>query len=201
VVDSSAVSRRKGRDQFAAHRLPDATRGAQLALKSSKTGEPLLTLDGGSAVFSFGEIWRMRLEELRLDRPDLVISPDLGDALGVQPAKSEGKSSNPLGWGIGRFVVNGGHLRITRFGGQSPTMNLDFSADFHNFGVGGEAGAAEHSARLEKITAVDSRDRSLLDISDADVRFTTDELFARDHLRAVRIGNGTLAVEQALSSF
>ena len=114
-----------------------------LSLKSSKTGEPLLALENGTVVFSFSDLWRLRLDEVRLEKPDLVVSPDLGDALGVQPAPAAGGSvsDGTLAWGIRHVVVNGGHFRITRFGESSPTLDADFSADFVDFGVGGASGA------------------------------------------------------------
>lgn len=173
----------------------------KLSLKSSKTGEPLLALEGGTAVFSFGDIWRLHLDEVQLQQPNLVISPDLGDALGVQPAKSgtaAASSGSVLGWGIDHVVVSGGHLRITRFGEQSPTVDMDFSADFKDLGVGGETGKIEHALRIGKIAAMDAKNRAFLNIADADIRFTTEELFTGNHIRAARIGNGSLTVEQSL---
>ncbi len=169
----------------------------QLSLKSSKTNEPLLALEGGAAVFSFGDLWRLRLDEVELQRPNLVVSPDLGDALGVQPATStaaSGRTGSLLGWGIDHVVVSGGHLRITRLLEQSPTLDMDFSADFKDFGVGGETGRIEHALRIEKITATDARNQGILGIKDADIRFTTEELFSGNHLRAARIGEGALTI-------
>ena len=185
-------------------RVASATRFEvrKLTLKSSKTGEPLLALEGGIVSFNFGGIWRLRLDELRLEHPDLVVSPGLGEALGIEPAKAKaGGSGSSLGWGIGHLVVTGGHMRITNFGRQSPTVNLDFTADLRNFGVGGDTGKIEHAAKLEKITAQDARGNALLDIADADIRFTPDELFAGSRLRSVRIGDGALTVAQSLVDF
>ncbi|MGH8046113.1 MAG: hypothetical protein ACREKL_02610 [Chthoniobacterales bacterium] len=171
----------------------------KLELKSSKTGELLLALEDGTAVFSFGDVWRLRLDELHLKNPNLVVSPDLGDALGVKPGGPEQKKSGgTFGWGIGRFVVTDGHLRVTRFGEQSPTIDMDVSADLKNFGAGVEAGAVEHFVRLEKIVAWDIHNQPMLRVADADLRFTTDELFSHDRVRSVRIGRGDLTIGPAL---
>lgn len=183
----------------------------RLTLKSARTGEPLLALEDGSATFRFGDVWRLRLEEVHLHQPDLIVSPDLGEALGVTAAKPAhpGKSApapaadrgNIFGWGIGHFRVTDGHLRVTRFFERSPSVDLDFSADFQNFGVGAEAGGVEHAARLEKIVGTDADGRAFLEVADAEIRFTTDELFSRDHVRAARIGKGRLSVAPNLFDF
>jgi hypothetical protein len=174
----------------------------KLVLRSTKTREPLLALENGSAVFSFARVWRAQLEELTLLGPDLAVSPDLGDALGISASRNPAPSGKSgFAWAIARFSVSDGRLRIARFGEQSPTVELHFSADFQNFGVGGEAGDIEHAVRLDHIAAMDKAGRKLLDIADVDLLFTTDELFARDHLRAARIGKGSLTVAQSLLDF
>ena len=174
----------------------------KLELRAAKTHEPLLALENGSVVFSFVRVWRAQLEAVTLLGPDLAVSPDLGDALGLQSSKSSsatGRSGFP--WAIAHVVVGDGRLRIARFGEQSPTVELHFSADFQNFGVGGEAASVEHVAHLDHIAALDKNGRRLLDIADADLRFTTGELFTRDHLRAARIGDGSVTLTQSLLDF
>jgi hypothetical protein len=174
----------------------------KLALRAAKTREPLLVLEDGSAFFSFARVWRAQLEEVRLNNPALVVSPDLGDALGMESARAKpARGGSAFSWGIARVVVTGGHLRIARFGRQSPTLDLDFSADFRNFGVGGDAASVEHDAHLSRIQAHDAQGREFLDLADADLRFTTGELFGQDHLRAARIGKGSLTVSQSLIDF
>jgi len=179
----------------------------QFILRSSKTKELLLTLEGGTVVFSFGDIWRLRLDEVELQRPNLVVSPDLGEALGVKPAVAaattasgggSGSSSGLLGWGIDRVLITGGHLRLTKFGEQSPTVDMDISTDLRDFGVGGATGRIEHELRIEKIAATDSRDREFLKIGAADIRFTTEELFNGNKIRSARIGKGSLTVSPSL---
>ncbi len=190
-------------------RVVSATRleVSKLALRATKTKEPLLTLEGGVVVFSFGDLWRARLQEVRLASPDLVVSPDLGEALGVQPAKSlsatapENGGGSALKWAVGRLVVTDGRLRITRFGERSPSVEMAFVADFQNFGVDGEAAAREHATRLTQICATDASGRAFLRIADADLRFTTEELFTRRHLRTMRLGAGTLTIAPDLLDF
>jgi hypothetical protein len=174
----------------------------KLVLRSTKTHEPLLALENGSAVFSFARVWRAQLESVTLLGPDLAVSPDLGEALGMQsPKSSAATGSSGFPWSIAHVVVSDGRLRIARFGEQSPTVELHFSADFQNFGVGGEAATVEHVAHLDHIAAFDKSGRRLLDIADADLRFTTEELFTRDHLRAARIGDGSITITQSLLDF
>ncbi|MDD5198272.1 MAG: hypothetical protein PHC88_00585 [Terrimicrobiaceae bacterium] len=174
----------------------------KLTLKSSKTKAPLLALAGGTVIFGFGDIWRARLEEVRLDAPNLVISPDLNEALGVQPGKSGSRSiGSPRSWGIGRLIVNAGRLRIVRPGTLAPSATLRFSADLKNFGVGGEAAQVEHAVRLEKIAATDTAGVSFLRIAEIDLRFTTGELFTGNHLRAAHVGSGTVSITPGLIDF
>lgn len=193
------------RAEMGSLRIVSATRleVRQLSLKSSKTGDPLLALEGGSAVFRFGDIWRLRLEEVRLQKPDLVVSPDLGDALGAKPTQSQQArtASAGIGWGIDRLVVSDGRLRVTRFGKTSPTVDLKFTADLRNFGAGGAAGETVHAAKLEKITASDSANRPFLDIAGADISFTTGELFTSNRVRSARIGEGRVTVTPSLLDY
>ncbi len=59
----------------------------QLTLRERRTGAELLRLDGGSIDFSFADIRKKTLGEIRLVNPRLKISPDL---LNVMPAAGAG---------------------------------------------------------------------------------------------------------------
>jgi len=170
----------------------------RLVLRSSATHEVLLSLENGVVLFRFGDVWRLRLEEIRLQHPYLAVSPNLGKALGVQPAASSTPSgpgsSHSLAWAIDRLVVADGHLHIGRFADNAPTVEMTFSADFENFGVGGAAARIEHLVRLTDIHAADRYQNPFLAVGDVDIRFTTEELFGQDHIRSVRIGEGTLTL-------
>ncbi len=193
------------RAELGSLRVVSATRleVRKLELKSSKTGESLLTLAGGSAVFRFGDVWRLRLEEVRLQQPDLVVSPDLGDALGATSAQTQtsGSASGGVGWGIDRFVVSDGRLRVTRFGEASPTVDLRFTADFKDFGVGGDAAEVVHSVQLENISAEDAVGRRFLEVGGVGVSFTTGELFSGNRVRSARVGRGELTVTPELLAY
>ncbi|HEY8902053.1 MAG TPA: hypothetical protein VIM48_00010, partial [Chthoniobacterales bacterium] len=170
----------------------------RLVLRSSATREVLLSLENGVVLFRFGDLWRLRLEEIRLQHPYLAVSPNLGKALGVQPAESRTPSqpgaSHSLAWAIDRLVVADGRLHIGRFADDAPTVEMAFSADLENFGVGGAAARIEHIVRLKDIRATDRYQNPFLAVGDVDIRFTTEELFGHDHIRAVRIGEGTLTL-------
>jgi hypothetical protein len=174
----------------------------RLVLRSSTTHEVLLSLENGVVLFRFGDVWRLRLEEIRLQHPYLAVSPNLGKALGVQPAASSTPSrpgsSNSLAWAIDRLVVADGRLHIGRFADNAPTVEMAFSANFENFGVGGAAARIEHLVRLSDIRATDRNQNPFLAVGDVDIRFTTEELFGQDHIRSVRIGEGTLSLSPDL---
>lgn len=171
-----------------------------LTLRSARTREPLLTLDGGSATFRLGDLWRARLEEVRLDQPLLVVSPDLGKALGAAAEKSGPADSSTGGfaWTIGRLILDRGQLRVTRFDEPAPTLDLEVSADLKNFGVGGEAATVEHAVRLSNLRATDRDQARIFEAAFADLRFTTGELFARNRLRSARLGPGRVTVAPRL---
>lgn len=170
----------------------------RLVLRSSATHEVLLSLENGVVLFRFGDLWRLRLEEIRLQHPYLAVSPNLGKALGVRPAGASTPSrtgaNRSLAWAIHRLVVADGRLHIGRFIDNAPTVEMAFSADFKNFGVGGAAARIEHIVRLTDIRAADRYQNPFLEVGDVEIRFTTEELFGQDHIRAVRIGEGTLTL-------
>lgn len=171
----------------------------KFTLRATRTREPLLTLAGGSVTFRLGDVWRGRLDEVRLNAPNLVISPDLGEALGLGTRSGGGKSSGGA-WAIGRLVLDRGHLRLTRFATDAPTLDLDVSADLTNFGVGSGAADVVHAVRLTNLRATDRAGAVVAEIDHADLQFTTGELFGRNHLRAARVGRGRLTVVPALFS-
>jgi len=131
---------------------PSRLEVSKLTLRAAKSKEPLLTLEGGVVVFSFSDIWRARLEEVRLTSPNLVVSPDLGEALGIQPSKTTTNRGGALSWAIARLVVTDGRMRVTRLGEWSPSVSMNFAIDFQNFGVGGDAGKVEHATALTNVT-------------------------------------------------
>jgi len=175
---------------------------SKLTLRAAKSKEPLLTLEGGVVVFSFSDVWRARLEEVRLTSPNLVVSPDLGEALGVQPAKSAPASrsggGSALNWAIARLVVTDGSMRITRLGEWAPSVAMNFAVDFRNFGVGGAAASEEHTTELTNVSAADANGREFLRVPSIGITFTTGELFTASRVRAVRIGAGDLTLAPGL---
>lgn len=166
----------------------------QLTLRSRKTHATLLTLAGGSINFRLGDLWRARIEEVRLDTANLIISPELSDALGLAATQSDAETARSGGgflpWSIGRLILDGGHLRITRFGKQSPTLDLDITAHLEEVGFTGEAAHREHAIALTNLHATDTAGATIFRTGSVDLRFTPEELFAGRHLRRAHIAPG-----------
>lgn len=94
-----------------------------LALKSRKDGETLLTLDGGSVVFELDDLRLARIGEVRLVNPSLHISPRIVEAMGA-PAKGEAQKKPLPDWTLRRLVCDYAELQISGYGNE----NLAFSA-------------------------------------------------------------------------
>ena len=183
-------------------RLPGVLEVWDLELKSTASNETLLMLRGGRAVFHLTDLFGARIEELRLENPDLIVSPDLGEALGVEPrAADAAEDGDPFAWSIGRLVIDEGRVRIARLWQDSPVVEMFVSAELPNFGVGGELGTIVHQARIEKIVAKDGDSDPMLEIAGIDVAFTTEGLFSHKQIEAARIGEGQLVVTSELIEF
>lgn len=182
--------------------LPSRLLVHDLELRSTATGEPLLEMQSGTASFRFSEIWRARIAELELQHPVLVISPKLGDALGVRPASdATQKRDGVFSWSIGKLAIIDGRLRIAEFGEHSPTVEMRITATLQDFGVGGEVGEIPHDLLLSEIQAVSPEGTNFLSIDRIGMRFATDALFARNHVDTISIGSGQIDVTQDLLDF
>lgn len=173
-----------------------------LELFSASDGELLLQMQGGTASFRLGELPRARIEMIALDHPSLIVSPRLGEALGIKPASEPSRESrNPFEWSIGRLEILDGRLRVTEFGERSPTVEMLVTATLENFGIGGEIGGIEHFVEAAKVSASAPSGAPFLAIDRIGARFTTNGLFAGDHIEAITIGKGHVEIAPELLDF
>lgn len=173
-----------------------------LELFSTSDGELLLRMEGGTASFRLAELPSARIETIELDRPSLILSPRLGEALGLKPSGPPGpESDNPFEWSIGRLEIRDGRLRITEFGERSPTVEMAVTTTLENLGVGGELGRIVHTVEISEIIASTPSGTEFLTIERIGARFTTDGLFTDNHVEAVAIGEGQVRITPELLDF
>ncbi len=185
-------------------RSADRLEAGELELRSARTKNLLLRLEGGTVSFTFGGLWQQRIEELRLNRPDLHVSPALGDALGIKPAAPRDGSRKRSGgaWSLGRVIATDGTLTVAEFGTGQPEATMVFALDLHDFGIGGAAGAVAHSITVSDLVLRVPDQDPLLTMDRVTFGFTTDGLFSENHLDSLAVGRGDFAIDLAtLSTF
>ncbi len=100
----------------------------EFVLRDRKTGAELLRLDGGSIVFSFDDLRRRQLGEIRLVNPRLQVSPALLDTF------PSGNSSGAPSWPVRRIVCDYAEVSMGGFGGSSPDISFKCSFDWRSPG-------------------------------------------------------------------
>lgn len=101
----------------------------EFLLRDRRTGAELLRLEGGSIVFSFDDLRRRQLGEIRLVNPRLQISPDLLRAF------SSGNSVRSPAWSVRRIVCDYAEVSIRGFGASSPDVECKCSFDWQSPGT------------------------------------------------------------------
>ncbi len=168
----------------------------KLELRSKKTDELLLRLEGGTVDFAFADLLGWKLESVRLKNPSLRVSPGLGSALGIEPGPTGRESATGKGtpWNIGRVVIEDGSLTVASFFDRTPTVTMRLSADWKNFGIGGEAGDERHEVLISDVVIRRGDSDPFLKLDEATVGFTTAGLFKGQRVESVALGSGTLRV-------
>ncbi len=169
----------------------------ELELRSKATDELLLRLDGGSVGFQFADLVGWRLEEVRLKNPSLRVSPGLGKALGIGGEDGgRGGEGEPgeaaAAWGIGRVVIENGTLTVASFFDRTPTVTMKLSADWKNFGIGGNAGDVPHELAISDVAVRRGDADPFLRLDAAVVGFTTAGLFTGRRVESLDLAGGEL---------
>ena len=94
-----------------------------------QTGQELVRLEKGTVVFSFDDLAKRQLGEVRLVNPVIVVSPGWSGMVPEMPADTQ--SANPLG--IRRIVCDYGEIRYDGATSGNPDVCANFSIDWQNF--------------------------------------------------------------------
>ena len=163
----------------------------QLTLRESKTGAELLRLDGGSIDFSFADIRKKTLGEIRLVNPRLKISPDF---LNVMPVAAAGGRGGSLPWSVRRIVCDYGEVSFGGFGLPSPDLTFKFAFDWTDPGVATPLGLTLWD--LRGFAPDDPAAFLSLDVVRA--RVTPDEMLKNRRIDSVAVSGGSFLLGTAL---
>ncbi|MEI6073750.1 MAG: hypothetical protein WCS31_18360 [Verrucomicrobiae bacterium] len=100
----------------------------EFILRDCRTGDELFRLEAGSIVFTFDDLRRRQLGEIRLVNPCLQASP------GLLSAFPSGKSGGALAWPVRRIVCDYAEVSLRGFSGASPEMEFKCSFDWRSPG-------------------------------------------------------------------
>lgn len=170
----------------------------ELELRSKATDELLLRLEGGTVNFVFADLLGWKLEAVRLKNPGLRVSPGLGKALGVGSGEeNSGGKKKTFAFAIGRVVIENGSLTVASFWDRTPTVTMRVSADWTNFGIGGNVGDVPHEVVISEVGVRKGDADPFLFLDEATVKFTTAGLFVGKRVESVKLGTGDLRVPGA----
>jgi len=102
----------------------------KFVLRDRVSGIELLQLDSGTVVFSFDDLRRRQLGEIRLVHPKIRISPELFQVL---PSGGGGGSLPP--WAARRIVCEYAEILCEGFGPTSPSVSLKCAFDWSEPGA------------------------------------------------------------------
>ena len=163
--------------------FPDRLTAESVTLKSRKDGVTLLTLAGGSITFSFDELRRRQIGEVRLLEPVINASPRLLEAFTVAPGTKTSSKAGPP-WGVRKFICDYGELNIGEYGPPGLAIRSKFRFDLKNFSPA-TAHEEIHELILWDLTAA-THSNLLLTLAGGSITFSFDEL-RRGQIGEVRL--------------
>jgi hypothetical protein len=176
--------------------LPNRLTIESLVLKSRKDGATLLTLGGGSLSFSFDDLRRRQIGEVRLVEPVINASPRLPEAfLAPQNSKSSGTWDIP--WSVRRLVCDYGELNVAEFGPPGLSIRAKFFFDLKDFSAA-TAPALEHEVVIWDITAATAPNPQFLSLDLVRARFDLEGLIKNRTLKSLTLDGGSLILGKSL---
>ena len=101
-------------------------------LTAATHSNSLLTLAGGSITFSFDDLRRGQIGEVRLVEPVINASLRLLEAFAVAPGTKASSEAGPA-WGVRKFVCDYGELNIGEYGPTGFAVRSKFCFDLKSF--------------------------------------------------------------------
>lgn len=164
----------------------------KFVLRDGVTGAELLRLDSGSLVFSFDDLRRRTLGEIRLVNPSIRISPGL-----FQILPSSGGSGGSLPpWAARRIVCDYAEVQYGGFGPTSPLVSLKCAFDWSEPGSDPKSSLALTAWDVQ-ISAPDYPDPFLV-LDRVDLSAALQGLLDRHEIADVQVAGGRLLLGAAL---
>lgn len=156
------------------------------------SGAELLRLEGGSMVFSFDDLIRRQLGEIRLMNPNIRISPGLFQIL----PSSEGSGGSLPPWAARRIVCDYAEVSYEGFGPSTPHVSFKCSFDWLEPGF-----SAAEPLRLtawDVQTVAPEIPGAFLVLDRVDLSATVDGMLNKHEIASVRVAGGRLVLGAAL---
>ena len=163
----------------------------KFVLRDRVSGVGLLRLDRGTIVFSFDDIRRRQLGEIRLVHPDIRIAPELFQIL---PSGGGGGSLPP--WAARRIVCDYAEILCEGFGPTSPSVSLKCAFDWSEPGSDPKT-PLDLTAWDIQISAPGYPDAFLV-LDRVDIDFTAQGILTKREIAGVEAGGGRLLLGAAL---
>ena len=163
----------------------------KFVLRDRMSGAALLRLDRGTVVFSFDDLRRRQLGEIRLVHPDIRISPELFQIL---PSGGGGGSLPP--WAARRIVCDYAEILCEGFGPTSPSVSLKCAFDWSEPGADPKT-PLDLTAWDIQVSAPGYPDPFLV-LDRVDLDFTAQGILTKREMDGVEVAGGRLLLGAAL---
>ena len=165
----------------------------KFVLHDRVSGVELLRIDSGDVVFSFDDLRRRQLGEIRLVNPFIRISPGLFQIL---PSGGEGGGGSLPPWAARRIVCDYAEVLLEGFGPTSPSVSLKCSFDWLE--PGSDPGTPLDLITWDVQVSAPGYPDSFLVLDRVDLTFTEQGILTRHEIDGVQVAGGQLILGSAL---
>ena len=165
----------------------------KFVLRDRMSGVELLRLDSGSVVFSFDDLRRRHLGEIRLVHPVIRISPGLFQIL---PSGGGGGGNSLPPWAARRIVCDYAEIVCEGFGPTSPSLRLKCAFDWHEPGSDPTAELALTTWDIQ--ASAPGYPDPFLELDRVDLHLTAQGVLNQHEIAGVHVAGGRLVLGSAL---